>query len=119
MKFVADESVDQPIVEQLRSDGHQVLAIAELNPSVSDEYVLNQANTEDAILITADTDFGELVYRRRQLSSGVLLLRLAGLSPQQKANLVSNTIQTRQSELYKAFAVLNPGLLRIRKTFPK
>jgi len=27
MKFVADESIDQPIVVQLRADGHTVIAM--------------------------------------------------------------------------------------------
>lgn len=30
MNFLADESVDQPIVERLRADGHDVLAVAEM-----------------------------------------------------------------------------------------
>ena len=36
MKFLADESVDFPIVERLRADSHVVLAIVELSPSISD-----------------------------------------------------------------------------------
>jgi hypothetical protein len=35
--------------------------------------------------LTADKDFGELVYRLRRISAGVLLMRLAGLSPATKA----------------------------------
>ena len=40
MNFLADESVDHPIVERLRDDGHDVLAVAEMAPSVPDETVL-------------------------------------------------------------------------------
>jgi hypothetical protein len=40
MNFLADESVDQPIVDRLRQDGHNVLAVAELEPSIPDETVL-------------------------------------------------------------------------------
>ena len=40
MNFLADESVDQPIVERLRDDGHDVLAVAEMAPSIPDETVL-------------------------------------------------------------------------------
>jgi hypothetical protein len=42
MKFVADESVDQPIVVQLRADGHKVIAIVEIEPGISDENVNSQ-----------------------------------------------------------------------------
>ncbi len=44
MNFLADESVDHPIVERLRDDGHDVLAVAEMAPSIPDETVLAHAN---------------------------------------------------------------------------
>jgi len=37
MNFLADESVDRPIVERLRQEGHQVSYIAELGPGMSDD----------------------------------------------------------------------------------
>jgi hypothetical protein len=46
MKLLADESVDRPIVERLRHEGHNVLYIAELAPSISDDEVLDLANDE-------------------------------------------------------------------------
>jgi len=56
MKFVADESVDQPIVAHLRTDGHTVIAIVEMEPGVSDDTVLEIANQQRCILLTADKD---------------------------------------------------------------
>jgi len=44
MNFVADESVDQPIVTRLRKEGHNVFAVVEMEPSISDEAVLALAN---------------------------------------------------------------------------
>jgi hypothetical protein len=40
MNILADESVDQPIVERLRADGHDVLAVMEMAPGLLDEDVL-------------------------------------------------------------------------------
>jgi predicted nuclease of predicted toxin-antitoxin system len=68
MNFVADESVDQPIVTRLREEGHKVWAIVEMEPSVSDEAVLEIANQQGMVLLTGDKDFGELVFRDRQIS---------------------------------------------------
>ena len=59
-----------------------------------------------SVPITVDKDFGELVFRRRQASSGVLLVRLPGLAPALKASLVSKAIQEHGHELPEAFAVL-------------
>jgi len=36
MQFVADESVDQPIVQTLREAGYDVLYVAELAPGLDD-----------------------------------------------------------------------------------
>ncbi len=63
MNLLADESVDRPIVEQLRQDGHDVLYVAEMEPGIPDDVVLQRANEHQALLVTEDKDFGELVYR--------------------------------------------------------
>jgi len=62
-QIVADESVDFRIVIQLRQIGLTVYAIVEQQPSIKDEEVLAIANENDALLITEDKDFGELVFR--------------------------------------------------------
>ncbi|HXH13503.1 MAG TPA: DUF5615 family PIN-like protein [Alphaproteobacteria bacterium] len=54
MHLLADESVDQPVVEQLRADGHEVLAVAAMEPGLTDEAVLTMANQRRAVLLTAD-----------------------------------------------------------------
>jgi len=64
VNFVADERVDRQIVEQLREDGHPVIYVSEMDPGIPGEDVLRLANHESAILITADKDFGELVFRQ-------------------------------------------------------
>ena len=65
MNFLADESVDRLIVEHLRQEGHLVSYIAELGPGMADDAVLHLANQETALLLTADKDFGEMVFRQR------------------------------------------------------
>ena len=79
MNLFADEGVDRPVVERLRQDDHDVMYVAELAPSIPDEEVLREANGRSAVLVTADKDFGELVFRQGAMHSGVVLLRLAGL----------------------------------------
>ncbi len=59
MNLVADEGVDRPVVERLRQDGHDVVYVAGLSPSVPDDEVLQPANARSAVLLTADKDFGE------------------------------------------------------------
>lgn len=81
MRLLADEGVEARVVERLRDEGHDVDYVAELSPGVSDDEVLGRADEDGRILITVDKDFGELVFRMGRVSTGVLLLRLAGSPP--------------------------------------
>jgi predicted nuclease of predicted toxin-antitoxin system len=116
VNLVADESVDRAIVERLRSDGHDVIYIAELTPGIEDEEVLLEANRRDALLVTADKDFGELVFRQRFVHSGVVLLRLAGLSNPVKAEIAAAVCRERAADLHGAFSVVSPVQVRIHRT---
>jgi predicted nuclease of predicted toxin-antitoxin system len=86
MNLLIDESVDRHVVDKLRQDSHNVVYVSEMDPGISDDVVLSIANNMGALLLTADKDFGELVFRRQQISAGVLLIRLAGLSQEAKVN---------------------------------
>lgn len=114
MKLYADEGVDRQIVDGLRGAGFDVAYAAESSPSVTDDALLAKAAAEGRLFLTADKDFGELVYRLGKINEGVVLIRLAGLSADLKATLVVEAISTRSGELGRAFSVLSPGMLRIR-----
>jgi predicted nuclease of predicted toxin-antitoxin system len=117
MTFLADEGVDRQIVERLRHDGYEVTYAAEMSPGIADKIVLAESQRSTSVLITADQDFGELVFRQRLTSTGVLLIRLLGLSAAAKASLVSAALRERAWELPGAFAVLTPRSVRIRREF--
>nr|VFJ69528.1 MAG: Predicted nuclease, contains PIN domain, potential toxin-antitoxin system component [Candidatus Kentron sp. FW] len=118
MKFVADESLDAGIASRLRQDGYDVLDITEMVPGIPDTEVLRIANAHSALLLTADRDFGELVFRRHLVSNGVILIRLAGLSTEHKAEIVSSAIAQHSEELRKSFVVITAGMIRIRRELP-
>ncbi len=115
MKFLVDENVDTPIVERLRKEGHIILYVLEMNPGISDDEVIRLANKESAVLLTADKDFGELVFRQNRIIHGVILIRLAGLSSRHKAEAVAIAIQEHIDELAHNFTVITHGAVRIRK----
>ena len=77
--------------------------------------MLQQANARSALLLTADKDFGELVFRQGRVHAGVVLVRLAGLTVAAKAETVARVFQERVAELQGAFSVISPGLVRIRR----
>jgi predicted nuclease of predicted toxin-antitoxin system len=114
MSFLADESIDQPIVKALRDNGYKVLAIAEIKPGIADEAVAALAIENKALLITADKDFGELAFQKRIFPLGVVLLRLSGLPSKMKAQIVSTAIDKHHKELINSFTVVTINTIRIR-----
>lgn len=115
MLFLADESVGQPVLEKLRNEGYEVLAVSELEPGLSDEDVTHMATNNKAIFITADKDFGEISFNKRLLPYGVVLIRLAGLTATRKGQLVATAISEHSNDLSGAFSVIGSNTIRIRK----
>jgi predicted nuclease of predicted toxin-antitoxin system len=108
MKFVADEGIDSQTIEHLRQAGYTVHAISETSPGISDNEVFEFANRENAVLLTADRDFG-------RISWGIILIRLAGMPPERRAELVTAAIRRHEATLPSVFAVISPRAIRLRQ----
>jgi predicted nuclease of predicted toxin-antitoxin system len=74
--WLADECITASLVRELRGCDHDVLYIAEFAASLSDVEVMARASQERRLLLTADKDFGELVFRRGKAVPGLILLRI-------------------------------------------
>jgi predicted nuclease of predicted toxin-antitoxin system len=83
MRILANENVPGPVVTGVRDAGHDVLWVKESMAGATDHEVLTRAEQEGRLLVTFDKDFGELAVRTGlPASSGVVLLRLRGDSPE-------------------------------------
>jgi predicted nuclease of predicted toxin-antitoxin system len=114
IRLLVDESVDKPIVDLLRENGHLIMYVAEMQPGITDDDVLELANRQQLPLLTADKDFGELTYRWKKASLGVILIRLAGLSPHQKALIALDAFRRYPEALSGTFSVISKKSVRIR-----
>ena len=63
MRLLADENVHGFVIRRLRGAGLNVEAVAEAAPGTSDRNILLRPDIADLILITYDSDFGELIYK--------------------------------------------------------
>jgi predicted nuclease of predicted toxin-antitoxin system len=115
MRILADENLESEIVEALRKAGHTVSDIKEMTPGVDDPDVLALANEESAILVTNDKDFGELIYKKRLFSNGVILLRFGKLEIEERIEFLIDVLREHDEELLHAFTVITPTGVRIRK----
>lgn len=116
MKFLADESVDFQIVRELRNSGHEVISVSEKFSGLSDEEVLDLSNKMKMILLTEDKDFGEIAIRMKKRHQGIVLIRLSGVNPKSKTQIVLNALNQTASEIEKSFTVISEFKIRLRKS---
>jgi predicted nuclease of predicted toxin-antitoxin system len=115
MRFLADENVSSQIVERLRADGHDVIAVAQSGQGASDAHVIQMANAEGRVLITEDRDFGELIIRQRLGIVGVMLLELDRLTNTAEVSRVGEVVSTYADKLAGNLVVIEPARLRLRR----
>lgn len=94
MRILADENILGVSITRLRDHGYDVLSVRETYPSEDDLNLLELATEEERLLITHDTDFGELVHRDNiPAPHGVLLFRLYENLPMEvKVEFVANSV---------------------------
>ena len=75
---------------------------------------LSDAYDDNRILLTEDKDFGELVYRLRRPSKGIVLIRIDVEDRQLKKVMLSKLISQYSDRLAGAFVVVETSRFRFR-----
>jgi len=112
---VADESCAGPVIRALREGGHDVIAIAEVAKGAADEAIMERAFSEGRVLITEDSDFGELVYARGRPSAGVTFVKFHRGARRAKPGAVVEAVEKLGERLRDGFAVVEPGRVRVSR----
>jgi predicted nuclease of predicted toxin-antitoxin system len=114
--FLPDQDVFEVTARFLRGLGHDVVKASELGLSRAPGFKLLAAAKEASrILVTRDRDFGELVFLG-ELKTGVLFLRISPATASGVHEELRRVISIYgQSELMKAFTVVEPGRHRLRR----
>lgn len=115
MRFVVDRCAGRRLAEWLRNNGHDVLYANDLGPDPGDRALLEQAATENRVLITVDKDFGELIYLHRLSHAG--LVRLPDVRTPLRIALIDDLIG-RYSQALEERSILTivGGRVRISRT---
>ena len=114
IKFVLDVGVGNSVWHYLTANGYDATLITGINPSMSDSDILFIAENENRMVITMDTDFGELVYLSGKAHKGVLLLRLEDANGDEKAAVMAFILDNFKDKIVGKFCVFKHGRLRIR-----
>lgn len=69
-------------MDLLKKQGVDIMSVTEFAFGLSDAEVLDLANKNGRIIITFDKDFGQLLFKEKRRTKGLILLRFAPRSPQ-------------------------------------
>ena len=112
MRFLVDECVGPKVSEWLRAQGHEAFSVYEESRGVDDVDVLRKAESEDWVIITADKDFGERIFRDRHGHRGVILLRLQDERPANRIQVLGRLIEGHAQRLVGQFVVATETKVR-------
>jgi predicted nuclease of predicted toxin-antitoxin system len=114
MRFLVDENCDFAVVRGLREAGHDVAAVAELAPGLTDHEVLALAGSDGRIVITEDKGFGGLALAGG--GTGVILARFPASARRTLVHAVVDLVARHGSALNGALAVIEPGRVRLLRS---
>lgn len=115
LKFLIDNSSGKKLATALKNQRYDVIYAGDILSDAEDEEVLEKAEKEGRILITNDKDFGELIFRHKKPSSGVILLRLKIDFPNNRIRILGVLIKKFGTRLKKRFIVVSEDKFRIKK----
>ena len=109
-----DACVGRRLAQWLRENDHDVMEADMLGPDPGDVALLELAASTDRILITIDTDFGELIFRQGQEHTG--LVRIPDVPAEQRIVLLREVIDRYGSALeQRAIITIRGGRIRISR----
>lgn len=115
MKFLANENFPPSSIKILRTNKHKVISINEEAKGSKDLQVLKIAQNEDMILLTFDKDYGELIYKYKEIPpAGIICFRFIPNSAEEPAEVLLNIIESKQISLIGKYTVIEKDKIRQR-----
>lgn len=99
MKFLLDSCISGFAVKTLRHHKYEVVWIPETGEDPGDKVILEKAFRENYVLVTADKDFGELIF-----SFGLphtCLIRLVDIPAKKQGEILLKVIETYTDDILK------------------
>ena len=113
--FLANENFPRPSITLLRDNGFEVKSIQEESPGISDETVMTLASETNLIILTFDSDYGELIFKHsKDNPPAVIYFREKGADPLFAGRLLLNILSNSEITLNNSFTVVEEKNIRQR-----
>ena len=118
MQFLVDANLSPRVATTLSSEGFKSIHVGDIGLlTAADQAILDYAAASELVIISADTDFGELlaISRGAVRPSAVLLRSADRLTPEQQAALLAANLPAVAGDLGTgAIVTIARGRVRIR-----
>ena len=117
MRFLIDNALSPAIARGLTGAGHDAIHVRDVGLAAApDERVLEMAENQGRILVSADTDFGALLAARQLTAPSFILFRGdTTRRPEHQLALLLNALARIEAELQAGcVAVLDGSRIRVR-----
>ena len=116
MKFLVDADCPRSIGNILKEAGHDVRDIRDIKASATDQEIYELIKRESLILITRDTDFGNILRYPVTPNCGIILLRVHLLPTAEIITIVKDLIaRLAEKELLGGLTIVQKGRYRIHR----
>lgn len=113
--FLANENFPRPSTIILRENGIIVRSIQEEFPGISDLEVIRIALNHQLIILTFDSDYGEIIFRyAKNNPPSVVFFREKGNQPEFAASSLLSVLEKSNIVLAGSFTVIEPNNIRQR-----
>jgi predicted nuclease of predicted toxin-antitoxin system len=113
--FLANENFPRTSTLKLREKGFIVKSIQEDTPGISDREVMKIALDNNLIILTSDSDHGELIFKySKDNRPSVVYFREKGNSPEFAASVLISLLENKTLNVSNAFTVVEVNRVRQR-----
>lgn len=113
--IILDENLDEPIVKMIRKKYSNTISIRESNPGIDDQEIAHLASIYQAVIVTEDKDFGDLVFHYGYTGFSVVFLRFGKKERDKITTLLLKILENHYPSKQSLFITITANKIRIKR----
>jgi predicted nuclease of predicted toxin-antitoxin system len=117
VKIFANENLFEPIIDYLKSFGHDVLSIRDAGLSgISDDEVYQRACKENRVIVTMDKDFSRIFRFPSEKCGGIIVVKIYKYTVNETLSMFKKFYESiQEKDIVKNLVIFTPRGTRIRR----